>query len=116
MATVTEQELITQTVLDYFEGWFEGDAKRMERALHPDLVKRQAGEELGATTKARMIELTERGAGAQDAADGRIEVEVHDVYEDTATATVHTATYHEHLHLVRTGEGWRIANALWRFS
>ena len=113
---MAETGAITQTVLDYFEGWFEGDAERMERALHPDLVKRQAGEALGTTTKARMVELTEQGAGAGDAADGRIEVEVHDVYADTAAATVHIATYHEHLHLVRTADGWKIANALWRFS
>jgi hypothetical protein len=33
------------------------------------------------------------------------------------TETAETAaTYHEYLHLVRTGEGWRIANALWQFT
>ena len=63
MATVTEQELIAQAVLDYYEGWFDGDAGRMDRALHPDLVKRRAGEELGITTKERMLELTRRGEG-----------------------------------------------------
>src|SRR5918997_2807014 len=31
---------IKQTALDYIEGWYEGDAERMERALHPDLAKR----------------------------------------------------------------------------
>jgi AcrR family transcriptional regulator len=40
VSIVTEQELITQAALDYFEGWFEGDAARMERALHPELAKR----------------------------------------------------------------------------
>lgn len=110
------QEMIVSTVLDYFEGWFDGDAGRMERALHRDLVKRQAGEDLGVTTKQRMVELTERGEGEADAADRRVEVQVEDVYEDIASVTVHTATYHEYVHLVRTAEGWRIANALWRFS
>ena len=33
-------EQIVATVHDYYEGWFEGDAERMRRALHPDLVKR----------------------------------------------------------------------------
>ena len=41
----TERELITQAVLDYFEGWFDGDVARMERALHPDLAKRGAGQD-----------------------------------------------------------------------
>ncbi len=31
---------ITQTALDYIEGWYAGDATRMERALHPELAKR----------------------------------------------------------------------------
>jgi hypothetical protein len=31
---------IVACALDYYEGWFDGDAARMERALHPELVKR----------------------------------------------------------------------------
>ena len=114
--TKTDAEAATDTILDYLEGWFEGDTARMERALHPELAKRRAGEELGITTKPRMVELTAQLAGLEDRADGRVEIEVHDVYKDAATATVHTATYHEYLHLVRTAEGWRIANALWQPS
>jgi hypothetical protein len=30
---------IVATMMDYFEGWFDGDAERMERALHADLDK-----------------------------------------------------------------------------
>jgi putative lumazine-binding protein len=116
MSSRTETAAITQTVLDYFEGWFDGDPVRMERALHRDLAKRQSAEDLGMTTKPRMIELTEVGAGREDAADGRIEIDVHDIYKDMASVTVRTATYHEYLHLVRTGDGWRIANALWEFT
>jgi hypothetical protein len=114
--TKTDVEAVRDTILDYFEGWFDGNTARMERALHPELAKRRAGEELGITTKPRMVELTGQMAGLEDRADGRVEIEVHDVYKDAATATVHTATYHEYVHLVRTVEGWRIANALWRPS
>ena len=120
MATVTEQELITRTVLDYFEGWFDGDVARMERAVHRDLVKRWPGEDhaasLGITTAERMVELTERGEGKADAGDRRVDIEIEDVYDDIASVTVHTAAYHEYLQLVRTREGWKIANALWRPS
>ena len=31
---------IRTALLDYFEGWFDGDPARMESALHPDLAKR----------------------------------------------------------------------------
>lgn len=114
MATATERDLITQTALDYFEGWYDGDAERMERALHKDLVKRRAGEDLGVTTKQRMIELTEQGEGEGDGADRRIDVTVEDVYKGMASVTVRSAPYHEYLHLVETADGWKIANALWR--
>jgi ketosteroid isomerase-like protein len=113
MATATERDTIVQTVLDYFEGWFDGDTARMERALHPDLVKRRSGEALGITTKERMVELTAEGEGREDADDRRIDVEVEDVHRTIASVTVRTAVYHEYLQLVRTDEGWKIANALW---
>src|ERR1044071_3857028 len=31
---------IKQAALDYIEGWYEGNAERMERSLHPELAKR----------------------------------------------------------------------------
>ena len=113
LPTTTANELIGQVVLDYYEGWFDGDIERMDRALHRDLVKRRAGGALGVTTKERMIELTGRGEGAEDAADRRVEVEVEDVYHTIANVTVRTAVYHEYIQLVLTGEGWKIANVLW---
>jgi hypothetical protein len=101
---------------DYFEGWFDGDDERMERALHADFVKRRAGEELGITTKERMLELTRNGEGKADGADRTLDVQVEDVYGDIASATVRSAVYHEYLQLVRTRRGWKIANALWRLT
>lgn len=119
MATVTEQDLITQTVRDYFEGWFDGDVARMDKALHSDLLKRSRkqvnGETTpGITTKERMLELTARGDGTADGADRTLDIEIHDVAEDIATATARSAVYHEYIHLVRTDDGWKISNTLWR--
>jgi len=113
----TDEDLITATVLDYFEGWFEGDAARMDRALHADLVKRDAGE-LELTTKSQMVDATAAGVGVKRAAGRRIDidVEVADVRGDAASVVVRTAIYHEYLHLVRTTGGWRIVDALWQFS
>jgi len=117
---VTDREQITLAVLDYFEGWFDGDVERMDRALHLELVKRSpaAGPAamLGITTKERMLELTAAGAGAEDGADRRLEVVVLDVHGDVASALVRSAVYREYLHLVRTPDGWKIANALWAFT
>lgn len=54
MSTVTEQELITRAVLDYMEGWFDGDPARMERAVHRDLVKRRPGEDRPSRSGSRL--------------------------------------------------------------
>jgi hypothetical protein len=59
-----DAELIKQTALDYIEGWYEGDAERMERALHPELATRivqtdQRGRSnLGQMGTMRLVQLT----------------------------------------------------------
>ena len=111
---------IVSAVLDYFEGWFDGDAARMERALHPGLAKRrlaQDGRTLDETAAESMIDATARGVGRErDPGDRQIEVEVEDVYGTIANVTVRSAVYREYVQLVRTPEGWKIVNALWEWT
>ncbi|HEV2179634.1 MAG TPA: nuclear transport factor 2 family protein, partial [Gemmatimonadaceae bacterium] len=38
--TAVDSAAIRQTALDYIDGWYSGDADRMERALHTHLAKR----------------------------------------------------------------------------
>jgi hypothetical protein len=110
----TDRELIIRAVHDYFEGWYDADTARMDRALHPDLVKRSPAGGLGAIlTKDQMLAATAGGEGTKVAADRRLDVSIEDVYEDCASVTARSAPYYEFLHLVRTGEGWKIANSLW---
>ena len=116
-----ERAAIVATVLDYFEGWFDGDAGRMERALHPGLAKRSlgqvasAGAELRGVTKEQMVAATAAGEGKEvDPGPGRrIDVTVVDVYGNIASAVVDSDVYREYVHLVETDDGWKIANALW---
>jgi putative lumazine-binding protein len=110
----TDQELITQTVHDYFEGWYDANVARMDRALHPGLVKRSPTRDLAAIlTKDQMLHLTAEGEGRNVAADRRLEIDIADVCDDIASVVVRSAPYREYLHLVRTGDGWKIANGLW---
>jgi Putative lumazine-binding len=39
-APLDDSAAMKKAALDYIEGWYEGDATRMERALHPELAKR----------------------------------------------------------------------------
>ena len=120
-ASADERAAVVQAALDYFEGWFEGDAARMERALHPELAKRSLGvddagaEKLDAAPADWMIEATRNGVGrSRGQGDRRIEVQVEDVYGEIANVTMHSTVYHEYLHLARTRNGWKIVNALWQ--
>jgi putative lumazine-binding protein len=116
--TVSDEAAIQETVLDYFEGWFDGDPDRMERALHPQLAKRSLQDgSIEHITAPEMVEWTAAGRGkSRDPRERRIEVKVIEVYGDIATAVVDSNVYREYLHLTRTGDGWRIVNALWDWA
>ena len=114
---------IRACLLDYFEGWFDGDAARMERALHPGLAKHAIGQDrdrseaLDVTTKDEMVTATRHGVGrARDVPDRAIRIEIASISGDIASAIVHAAVYVEYALLVRTSDGWRITGALWRWA
>lgn len=112
-------EAVHHVALDYIEGWYTGDAGRMARSLHDDLLKRTpvaatpAGAELRSVSKSRMVELTTSGGG-RDVVDPAIEVYVDHVSEDIACARTLCADFVDYLHVVRTADGWKIANVLFR--
>lgn len=110
---MTNTDAITAVVRDYFEGWFDADAARMDRALHHNLLKRSRTVNR-ILTKDAMVEMTRNGEGREDAKDRSLDIRVEDVYGDIANATVHTAVYHEYVQLVRTDDGWKIVSALWQ--
>src|SRR5437762_13635757 len=40
VATAADSSGIRDAAMDYIQGWYEGNADRMQRALHPELAKR----------------------------------------------------------------------------
>jgi Putative lumazine-binding len=113
-----DEDAIVRCTLDYFEGWFDADPERMQRALHRDLAKRSPGRDaLDQVTARQMIEATAAGSGKElDPGARRIDVRVVEVHGDIATAVVDSNVYREYLHFVRTEAGWKIVNALWAFT
>ena len=110
-------------LLDYFEGWFDGDAERMDRALHPGLAKHSLDQGasrangLDLSTKTEMVEATRRGIGrASDVPERDIRIDIAAVSGTMASAIVHSAVYVEFVLLARTADGWRITGALWRWA
>lgn len=130
MAETTDETLrpedaaaIRACLLDYFEGWFDGDAIRMDRALHAGLAKHALGQDparsgtLDVSTKDEMVELTRQGRGrGRDLPDRAIRIDIASVSGDIASAIIHSAVYVEYALLARTSEGWRITGTLWRWA
>src|SRR5687767_13478806 len=118
--TSADSAAIRQAALDYIEGWYEGNAERMERALHPDLAKRiintnqQGRSVLGHQSAMTLVQSTRRGGGKETpAAQVRKDVKILDVFGNTASVRVDAGTWIDYLHVARWNGRWVIINVLW---
>ena len=119
--TAADSAAIRAAALDYVEGWYAGDGARMERALHPELAKRnvftdpQSGRSrlipMGALT---LINQTRNGGGSDiPAARRHRDVAILDIYGNAASVRAHMATWIDYMHLVQWNGRWVIVNVLW---
>jgi len=106
---MTDEDAVRAAVLDHVESWFDGDAQRMGRALHPEY---SAMEKL---TAQDMIEATANGQGRdEDVEDRQISIEISYLTGNTARVTCLSHRYLEVLQLTRTHEGWKVLNGFWQ--
>lgn len=112
---------VRDAALDYIEGWYGGDAERMERAVHRELAKRiirtdpQSGrselQQMGAT---QLVGSTRRGGGSRTPLEEqRTDVAILDVYHDVASVRVDAGDWIDYLHLAKADGRWQIINVLW---
>ena len=119
--TAADAAAIRATVLDYAEGWYAGDADRMARALHPELVKRilvsdtVTGQSFVQTMGASaLVNGTRHGYGKSTPAERQQkDVTVLDVFGNAAVAKAVMADWIDYLQLVRVDGRWLIVNVLW---
>ncbi len=119
-ATAADSAAIRRAALDYIEGWYTGDAARMQRALHPQLAKRwvrtdEKGESWAGDTSAEtLIHQTRRGVGTDvPPAERRTEARILDIYGDLASVRLNSTRLVDYMHLVRWNGEWKILNVLW---
>jgi hypothetical protein len=118
--TSADSAAIRQAALDYIEGWYEGNAERMERALHPDLAKRivnvdQRGRSvLGHQSAMTLVQNTRRGGGKDTPpTERRTDVRILDTFGNTASVRVDADRWIDYLHVVKWNGRWVIINVLW---
>ena len=115
---------IRRAVLDYVNGWYEGDAARMERALHSDLAKRiwrpdpeRGGGRMENQTAMTLVQGTRRGWGRQTPEPlRRREVEILEIFGNAASARARMTDWIDLMHLARVNGEWKIVNVLWEYS
>lgn len=119
--TAADSTAIRQTALDYIEGWYTGDAKRMARAVHTHLVKRiiathpKTGEEVFRDQDSTaLVTATEKGYGTKiPEANREKDITILDVFEGAASVKIVAARWVDYLHLVKQDGDWQIINVLW---
>jgi len=111
---------IRQAALDYIEGYYDGDAARMERALHPELAKRIVrSNEQGRSMLQQMSAMTlvqgTRAGGGKDipVAERHKDVTIFDIYQNAASAKIYASGWVDYLHLAKWNGRWVIVNVLW---
>jgi len=115
------EEAIRAAVLDYAEGWFDGNVERMERCLHPELVKRAlesdpvTGEKtLNHLTKEDMVRYTREGGGSDVPRDQIvIKVDIVEINREVAIVRCDSTVYVDYLQLINDGDQWFILNVLY---
>ena len=119
--TAADSSAIRATALDYVEGWYTGDAERMARAVHPELVKRivvtdtatgkSVLQNMGASA---LVNGTRRGFGKSTPKERqRKEVKILDVFRNAASAKSEMAEWIDYMQLGKIDGQWKIVNVLW---
>jgi hypothetical protein len=113
---------IHRVALDCAQGWYEGDAERMRRSLHPELAKRailrdprMREERFSHLSQRQMVAKTAQGGGRDDAPAAKryYAVSVLDIYGDIACARAESYGYLDYLQLARSQDKWLVVNVPW---
>jgi hypothetical protein len=121
--TPADAQAIKQTALDYIEGWYEGNAERMERALHPELAKRivrsnpEGRSRLDQMSAMSLVQGTKRGGGKDTLKEKQQkDVTILDVFENAASVKVVASDWVDYLHMAKYNGHWVIVNVLWELK
>lgn len=115
-----DKEAIKRTALNYAEGWYEGNAEKMESALHPDLAKRivrtnpQGQSGLGQMSALTLIQGTRAGSGKQTPKEEQQkDVTILDAMGGAATVKLEMRDWVDYMHIGKFNGKWVIINVLW---
>lgn len=120
----SDEDAIRATALNYIEGWYEGDATRMESALHPELAKRMISTDpktghsqfnhMGAM---QLVQNTRRGGGNKTPKDQQLkEITILDRFNNAAVVKIVASGWIDYLEVAKFNGQWKIINVLWELK
>ena len=120
--TDEDRGAVKQACLDYVESIYEVNSSKVERSVHPELVKRgffvKKGEAVyspSAMTFTQLVELSKNyNKAGKLPKDAVKEVVVFDVADQTASAKVTAVWGIDYIHLAKYDGKWKIINILWQ--
>jgi len=123
-ATPDSDEIaIKQTAMDYIEGWYEGDATRMERALHPELAKRMVSldsrgrSRLNQMSAMTLVQSTRAGGGKNTPKEQQQkDVTILDRFNNAAVVKIVASGWIDYLEEVKFDGQWKIINVVWELK
>jgi hypothetical protein len=121
--TDADREAIKRTALNYAEGWYEGNAEKMESALSPDLAKRivrnnpQGQSNLGQMTALALVQGTRGGFGKQTPKEEQQkDVTILDAMSNSAAVKLEMRDWVDYMHIGKMNGKWVIINVLWEMK
>jgi hypothetical protein len=119
--SAADSAAIRAAALDYAEGWYEGNAERMARVLHPELVKRIVVRDtttgksmvqgMGASV---LVNSTRHGYGKETPRERQQkDVTILDIFGNAACAKAVMADWVDYMQLGKVDGRWLIVNVLW---
>ncbi len=118
-----DNSAITKPAYDYIEGWYSGDAARMESALHPELAKRivitdaQGKSRLDSMSAMTLVQRVRAGGGTKIPKEKQQkDVTILDRYNNVAIVKVIAADWIDYLEEAKFNGEWKIVNVLWEIK
>ncbi len=120
--TDADRDEVRQAALDYVEGVYEVAPQRIERSVHPELVKRgfyiKKGETVYSSSPMTFTELVNLSKTYNKS--GRVpktapkEIVVLDILDQTASVKLTAVWGVDYMHLAKYDGKWMIINILWQ--
>lgn len=118
-ATPTDEEAVRATVTNYIEGYYTGDASRMEQSLHPHYLKhtisgREGHLKMSEWTGLQMVQGVRSHKPQIPASEKKTQITVLDITGDIASAKLVTAHWVDYMTLSKWDGEWKIVSVVLR--